>query len=343
MTYLTIGQYSIPISWIAFFLAIIYCDYRNNNKVDVTNKALQRLLWVYLLVWKFSYILFAWSSFCQSPISLLYFDGGLKGHLLALLMLTVLLVKDHRVINWEVGWKYWARFIAVSQLISFSFTEQWLLAIVWLILLIIIEWKWQLWILFAQWTFLLWIAGWIDALVIAHALVLLSILIKQKNKHHITAVIILSLLAVALTDIRTPSSATERLPIDLMTTTNERYILAEQEQQLTVANFFATWCPPCQAEMPHLQRFAENLPNGVELIGINLTDRDNGPEVLQHFMEKYKVTYPILLDERDDFGQAFRILAIPTTVLLDAEGQELERIVGPVSEQVLRDIIKKYQ
>lgn len=79
MTYLTLGQFSIPISWLAFLLAIIYSDFRNNNKDDTTNKILNRLLWSYLIVWKFSYILFAWSSFRLSPISLLYFDGGLKG------------------------------------------------------------------------------------------------------------------------------------------------------------------------------------------------------------------------------------------------------------------------
>ncbi|MEK4250054.1 TlpA family protein disulfide reductase [Paenibacillus sp. FSL W7-1287] len=343
MTYLTLGQFSIPISWLAFLLAIIYSDFRNNNKDDTTNKILNRLLWSYLIVWKFSYILFAWSSFRLSPISLLYFDGGLKGHLLAILTMTILLVKTHRGFMWEVGWKYWARFIAVFQLISYSFSEHWLLALTSLILFIMIEWRWKLWILFAQWTILLWSAGWGDPFVIAHGMVLISLLIKQRNKHHITLVIILSLLATALTDIRTLTSTTERLPIDLMTTTNERYILSEQEQQLTIVNFFATWCPPCQAEMPHLQKFADNLPHGVELIGINLADRDHGPEALQAFMSKYNVTYPILLDERDDFGQAYRIKAIPTTVILNEEGQELERIIGPVSEQRLHELAKKYQ
>lgn len=95
--------------------------------------------------------------------------------------------------------------------------------------------------------------------------------------------------------------------------------------------------------MPHLQKFADNLPHGVELIGINLADRDHGPEALQAFMSKYNVTYPILLDERDDFGQAYRIKAIPTTVILNEEGQELERIIGPVSEQRLHELAKKYQ
>lgn len=76
---------------------------------------------------------------------------------------------------------------------------------------------------------------------------------------------------------------------------------------------------------------------------MNLTDRDNGEQALANFMETYEVTYPILMDETDEVGTAFRVMSIPTTVLLNAQGEELERIVGPVSEEGLRQLIKKHQ
>lgn len=50
------------------------------------------------------------------------------------------------------------------------------------------------------------------------------------------------------------------------------------------------------------------------------------------------MTYPILLDETDEVGTAFRVMSIPTKVLLNAQGEELERLVGPVSEEGLRHI-----
>src|SRR5690606_27248311 len=189
-------------------------------------------------------------------------------------------IKDHRIFLWDMGWQYWTRFIAVSQLTSTLLSQQWVIAFIWLLLLVIVEWRWGPWIMLAQWALLFWSHGWLDAAVIAHALVMLSLVIKhesnQKRKLYITLTVVLSLLTMTITEYRAPSSATNRPQIELMTTEEKRYVWAEQEHQLTVVNFFATWCPPCHAEMPHLQQFAKKLPDEAALIGINLTARDNG-------------------------------------------------------------------
>lgn len=343
MTYITLGQFSIPISWIAFFIAILYSDFRNKNKDEITDKIISRLFWVYVLIWKLSYIIFAWESFVQAPMSILYFDGGLKGSILAFLVMMIVLIKYRKEIDWEVLLKYWARFITAHQLASSILMEQWLIALIWIALLLLLERKWKHWILLAQWPFLLWLGGWLDELVIAHLLVILSSILRSKSYQHIALIGVLSLMAMTLSDLRITISTTPRESIDLETTTNEKYNLSEKDQMLTVVNFFATWCPPCQAEMPHLQSFAEDLPDQVELIGVNLTDRDNGPKALAEFMEIYEVTYPILLDKEDRFGSSYHIVSIPTTVLLNKDGQELERIIGPVSEEALRNLIRKHQ
>ncbi|WP_225223687.1 TlpA family protein disulfide reductase [Solibacillus merdavium] len=54
------------------------------------------------------------------------------------------------------------------------------------------------------------------------------------------------------------------------------------------------------------------------------------------------MTYPILRDEDDAVGTAFQVKSIPATVVLNAQGEELERIVGPVSEEGLRQLLRKY-
>ncbi|MCH7321898.1 TlpA family protein disulfide reductase [Solibacillus sp. MA9] len=91
--------------------------------------------------------------------------------------------------------------------------------------------------------------------------------------------------------------------------------------------------------MPHLQSFATKLSENSQLIGVNLTKRDHGEEALQKFVEKFSITFPILLDVDDIFGESYGVISIPTTVVLK-DGVEIHRFVGPVSEQQLRKLVE---
>ena len=92
--------------------------------------------------------------------------------------------------------------------------------------------------------------------------------------------------------------------------------------------------------MPHLQVFHEQVPDDVVLLGINLTKRDDGLEVLEQFLHDYEVTYPVLLDKQDEVGELYEILSIPTTYILDQQGRLVERTVGPVDATGLENIIE---
>lgn len=343
MTYLTIGQVNIPVAWLALLIAVFYSDFRTRHTDAGTTKLIERLLYMYLIIWKFSYVLFSTPDFLQSPLSLLYFDGGIKGHMLAVGMIIIILYQKRQVIVWEDSWMYWARLVAISQLISYSFQEQWFVVGLWVIILVVIERNKGDWILLGQFLLLIWLNGFSSSFTMLHIVVIGSLYLKKKQAQYIVVAGLLSLVAIMLGDIEQKVDTIARTAIDLPTTTGDQYRVTEQKQTLTVVNFFATWCPPCKAEMPHLQSFAENLPEGVAIVGINLTARDDGEKVLANFLDTYHVTYPILLDETDASGTAFQVLSIPTTVLLNAQGEELERIVGPVSEDRLRQLIEKYQ
>ncbi|MEK4080224.1 TlpA family protein disulfide reductase [Solibacillus sp. FSL K6-1126] len=343
MMYISLGQFNIPVAWLAFILAILYSDFRSRKVGVATNKLLEHLVFTYILVWKFSYILFSLSDFIKAPLSLVYFDGGLKGHVLALVVLAFILYRKRQILVWADIWIYWARVVAIFSVISLGFQEHWLYALIWLLVLVLIERKYQHGLLLGQFLLLAWLNGFTSSLTLVQLFVLLTVYLKTKQAQYLVVTGILSLVAMMLVDVEKATETIAHEMIDLPTTTGEMYSLSEQEQKLTVVNFFATWCPPCKAEMPHLQSFAEDLPAGVALIGVNLTDRDNGEQALVNFMETYEVTYPILLDESDEVGTAFRVMSIPTTVLLNAQGEELERLVGPVSEEVLRQLIKKHQ
>lgn len=343
MTYLTIGQVNIPVAWLAFLLAIFYSDFHNRKADVTTNKLIEYLVFMYILIWKFSYILFFAPDFLKSPLGIIYFDGGMRGHILALLVVAFVLYRKRQVLIWVDLWSYWARLVAMFQIINYSFQEQWLVVGLWLITLVVFNRNKGQWVLLGQFFLLVWLNGFTSSFTFVHEMVLLTVYLKTKQAQYLAFGVILSLVAIMVADVENKTETTSRVAIDLPTTTGEMYRLAEQEQQLTVVNFFATWCPPCKAEMPHLQSFAENLPNGVALIGVNLTARDNDKEALTNFMETYEVTYPILLDETDAVGTAFQVMSIPTTVLLNENGMELERIVGPISEEGLRQLINKHQ
>lgn len=343
MNYLTIGQINIPVAWLAFFVAILYSDFRSRRADVFTSKTIEQLIFLYIIIWKVSYILFSWADFLIAPLSLLYFDGGGKGHILAIGVLAITLYKKKNALDWQMLWQYWVRFTAVFQIISYSFQHQWLIAALWLIVLVMVERQYKQWLLFAQWLLLLWLGGFGDSFTQMHFFVLLTLLLKTRQAQHFAVIGIVSLVAIMLTDVQQSTKVTARGIIDLSTTTGEHYRLSEQEQQLTVVNFFATWCPPCKAEMPHLQSFAQNLPANVEIIGVNLVERDDGEQALNDFMNKYDVTYPVLLDETDNVGKAFHVISIPTTVLLNSDGQEVKRIVGPVSEHALRKLVEQYK
>lgn len=347
MDYLSIGSINVPITWIAFFIAAFVSDWRSKHLEANTKSILDSLLWIYIAVWKGSYIVFYWQSFIDSPLSLLYFDGGLKGHLLSLIVLCILIWRKRETISVSDLWGVWLRFVAIYQVVFNGLTEQWMLGSLWIVVLIILAWKKYSFLWVIQWLLLLWQYAWTDSIVISFSLFFLLIVFNKstvQRKQFFALALIVMLIGFLLNDIqlKQKKEVKEYVDIALETTAGEMYDLKKRDNSYTVVNFFATWCPPCKAEMPHLQAFANDLPQGVELIGVNLTARDNGQEALDEFLDEYKVTYPILLDQEDRVGKSYQVITIPTTVILDKDGQEIERIVGPVSQSSLEKIIEKH-
>ena len=169
-----------------------------------------------------------------------------------------------------------------------------------------------------------------------------SLKYKQQIRTFIVQVLILTMVAIMIQQTlpeQTKVSAEQR-DFTLETLDGQTVSLADYKEKVVVLNFFATWCPPCKAEMPHLQAFHEQAPNDVVLLGINLTKRDDEIEVLEQFLHDYEVTYPVLLDKQDEVGDLYEVLSIPTTYILDRQGGLVERIVGPVDAALLENIIE---
>jgi peroxiredoxin len=103
-----------------------------------------------------------------------------------------------------------------------------------------------------------------------------------------------------------------------------------------ILNFWATWCPPCRAELPHFQRFAkENASAGVAVVGIS----DEPLDVLRPFVAEQGLTYPIgnALSPPAPFNA---IEAWPTTVVVDAKGIIRKVHVGYCSYEKLKAYVE---
>jgi len=120
----------------------------------------------------------------------------------------------------------------------------------------------------------------------------------------------------------------------------------ELEGKVILLNFFATWCPPCKAEIPHLVNLKEKYKENLEIIAINvgekgakLTDTDK----INSFVEDYKINYLVTNVENNfKVSEAMgNITTIPTMFLFNTEGKTVQKYVGVVPEEMLETDIKK--
>lgn len=116
--------------------------------------------------------------------------------------------------------------------------------------------------------------------------------------------------------------------------------LSDLKGKKVILNFWTTWCPPCREEMPHLQNFYEDhKDDDIEILAVNLTNLDDGEEAVGSFVDDFGLTFPVLLDTDGDVGITYETFTIPTSYILDEEGRIFQKVVGPMDEQMLNDMI----
>ena len=95
--------------------------------------------------------------------------------------------------------------------------------------------------------------------------------------------------------------------------------LAELKGKIVVVNFWATWCPPCRAEIPDFVEFYnQNKDKGLEIVGVSVDEMT--PRQLQPFVQKNKMSYPVALVNKKILNDYGPISAIPTTFVIDKKG-----------------------
>ncbi len=111
--------------------------------------------------------------------------------------------------------------------------------------------------------------------------------------------------------------------------------LEDYRGDVVVLNFWASWCDPCRAESPLLQRWHERLrKDGATVLGIDVQDVAGDA---RDFVDEYGLTYPMLRDGPGNTRDEFGILGLPETFVIDRRGRIAAVARGPVDDQFMRE------
>lgn len=116
--------------------------------------------------------------------------------------------------------------------------------------------------------------------------------------------------------------------------------LAAYRGKTVFLNFWASWCPPCRLEMPEVQRLAGNLPEGAALITVNLTVSESSPEAVRQFLQENGYTFPVTMDPSGAAADAYEVLSLPTSFIIDPKGVITARVNGPLTYGAMLDYLR---
>ncbi|CQR47917.1 Thiol-disulfide oxidoreductase ResA [Paraliobacillus sp. PM-2] len=127
----------------------------------------------------------------------------------------------------------------------------------------------------------------------------------------------------------------------LNTLTGDEVTLSDYRGKRIMLNFWATWCPPCRAEMPAMQQFFEQ--NNVEILAVNLTDTEDRLQDVVDFVDEFGLTFSILLDEKSELAVTYQIRPIPTTFMIDSKGVIQHKSFGPLNQEQMEQALGAMQ
>ncbi len=117
------------------------------------------------------------------------------------------------------------------------------------------------------------------------------------------------------------------------------FTLSNYKGKGILLNFWASWCEPCEREMPYMNELYETYhEKGVEILALNA---DETPLVIDAFIQKYDLKFPILQDKGQKILRLYNVQPLPTTVLINKDGQVVQVVTGTQTKQDIEELLQE--
>ena len=176
----------------------------------------------------------------------------------------------------------------------------------------------------------------------------------QQNQRRIiySIILLLGLVWTFASADKSETSTTGKIPapqqgflapeFNLKTPSGESVKLSDLRGQAVLVNLWATWCPPCRAEMQTIEKvYNEYKGQGFTVLGVNMTYQDD-PTAVMPFVNEQGLSFPILLDETSEMAAAYQLRSLPSSFFIDRNGIVKEVVIGgPMAEALLRTRVEE--
>ncbi|WP_186430090.1 redoxin domain-containing protein [Clostridium sp. BSD9I1] len=132
-------------------------------------------------------------------------------------------------------------------------------------------------------------------------------------------------------------SKTKAMDFKLKDLTGKEVSLSDYKGKKVFLNFWATWCPPCKAEMPEMEMLYQETKNSdLVILAVNL---DEEKDTVQKFINSNKYNFPVLLDTGNIVASQYEVVSIPTSFFIDKEGNIVDKHIGAMTIEDMKDYI----
>jgi peroxiredoxin len=173
-------------------------------------------------------------------------------------------------------------------------------------------------------------------------------------KKVIAAVVLIALLGVAIVQAMDKKAEPENVSqevanmgglkvgakapdFELKTLAGDTVKLSDLKGKKVMLNFWATWCPPCKAEMPAMEEFHKEAADEVVILAVNIDPHLD----VKAFVDENGITFPIPLDEEDKVNETYQVLSIPTTYFIDTKGNIGNKYIGAMNLDLMKQYTKE--
>lgn len=125
---------------------------------------------------------------------------------------------------------------------------------------------------------------------------------------------------------------------ELETVEGETVRLSDYRGKRVLVNFWATWCPPCRAEIPDMQKLYDN--EDVVILAVNMAE---SPDTVTDFVKEFNMTFPVLMDTESEVTGIYQVQAYPTSYMIDSNGRIQFMRLGAMNYDLMVQELEKME